>query len=56
MGCECILSGISPIIAQTLVQIGADLSGISTTATLKDSFKEALLKLGATLGKKNSDE
>ncbi len=49
MGCECILSGISPEIAQTLVQLGAELGEIETTATLRDAFQLALGKLHYTI-------
>ena len=41
MGCTCILSGVSPGIAQTMVQLGIDLSGLSTKAVLKDAIEEA---------------
>jgi len=37
MGADCIISGISPAIAQTLVQLGVELGAIYTTATLKDA-------------------
>lgn len=46
MGCECILSGISPDIAQTLVQLGIELETIETTANLKSAFKTTLFKAG----------
>lgn len=46
MGCECTLSGISPDIAQTLVQLGIELETIETTANLKSPFKTTLLKSG----------
>lgn len=45
LGCECILSGISPNIAQTLVSIGVDLSGMTTKSNLRDAFKQALIKV-----------
>ncbi len=38
MGSECVISSISPAIAQTLVQLGVDLGGVSTTASLKDAL------------------
>lgn len=37
MGSDCVISGISPAIAQTLVQLGVELGGVYTTATLKDA-------------------
>jgi len=41
MGCECILSGISPPVAQTVVQLGIDMESIHTKATLADALAEA---------------
>jgi rsbT co-antagonist protein RsbR len=45
LGAECILTGISPIIAQTLVTIGVDLGSIKTVATLNHGLESALKKL-----------
>lgn len=39
MGCTTILSGISPNVAQTIVNLGINLDGIKTTSTLKDALK-----------------
>ncbi|MDH5366017.1 MAG: protoglobin domain-containing protein [Cyclobacteriaceae bacterium] len=41
MGCSCILSGVSPTIAQTIVQLGIDLRGITTKSVLKDAVEAA---------------
>ncbi|WEK36496.1 MAG: STAS domain-containing protein [Candidatus Pseudobacter hemicellulosilyticus] len=41
MGAECIISGIRPEIAQTVVHLGIDLSGIVTKATLASALKHA---------------
>ncbi|OGR83017.1 MAG: sigma-B regulator RsbR [Elusimicrobia bacterium RIFCSPLOWO2_01_FULL_54_10] len=41
MGCGCIISGISPAIAQTLVHLGVELEGVITRATLKDALQWA---------------
>ncbi len=41
MGAECVISGIRPEIAQTVVQLGIDLSGIITKATLASALKYA---------------
>lgn len=38
LGAECIISGISPAIAQTIVHLGIDLSVIKTKATLQDAM------------------
>jgi rsbT co-antagonist protein RsbR len=41
MGAECIISGIRPEIAQTVVHLGIDLSGIVTKASLASALKHA---------------
>ena len=46
MGCECILSGISPAIAQTIVELGIDVGEIKTTATLRDALEGAFRRAG----------
>ncbi len=46
MGADCIISGIRPQIAQTIVQLGLDLSEVTTKATLADAFVVALARLG----------
>lgn len=48
MGCETILSGISPAIARTLVELGVNLGEVRTTATLRDSFEIALRVVGVS--------
>jgi rsbT co-antagonist protein RsbR len=45
MGAECIISGIRPQIASTIVHLGVDLGDVSTKATLADAFAVALKKL-----------
>ncbi len=42
MGTECIISGIRPQIAQTIVHLGVNLDGVLTKATLAEAFKMAL--------------
>jgi len=42
MGADCIISGIRPEIAQTIVHLGIDLSQIVTKATLASALKHAL--------------
>ncbi len=42
LGTECIISGISPAIAQTIVHLGIDLSSINTKATLQDAMIYAM--------------
>jgi rsbT co-antagonist protein RsbR len=46
MGAECIISGIRPQIAQTIVHLGIDLQGITTKATLADALSIALKTTG----------
>ena len=46
MGAECIISGIRPQIAQTIVHLGVDLGDVITKATLADAFKLALSRAG----------
>jgi rsbT co-antagonist protein RsbR len=48
MGAECIVSGIRPQIAQTMVHLGVDLSVVSK-ATLSEAFALALRKLNRTV-------
>ena len=38
MGADCIISGIRPQIAQTIVHLGIDLQGVTTKATLADAL------------------
>jgi rsbT co-antagonist protein RsbR len=49
MGVDCIVSGVRPQIAQTIVHLGVDLGNIVTKATLADAFKMALKGMGASL-------
>ncbi len=49
MGAECIISGIRPQIAQTIVHLGIDLGDVITKASLADAFRAALDKVGADL-------
>ena len=46
MGADCIISGIRPQIAQTIVHLGVDLGAVVTKATLADAFAIALKRLG----------
>ena len=46
MGAECIISGIRPHIAQTIVHLGVDLGDVTTKATLADAFRVALSRTG----------
>jgi rsbT co-antagonist protein RsbR len=46
MGARCILTGVSPVIAQTMVQLGIDLTQIITRAQMSDGIKLALEMTG----------
>jgi rsbT co-antagonist protein RsbR len=52
MGAECIISGIRPQIAQTIVHLGVDLQGVITKANLADALAWALKRTGNTIGGK----
>ncbi len=45
LGTHCVITGISPFIAQTLTQIGVELRGVKTLATLRDGIQECLQHL-----------
>ena len=46
MGADCIISGIRPQIAQTIVHLGVELGSVLTKATLADAFAVAMRRLG----------
>jgi rsbT co-antagonist protein RsbR len=49
MGADCIISGIRPQIAQTIVHLGVDLSAVTTKASLADAFSVALKRSGSSV-------
>jgi rsbT co-antagonist protein RsbR len=51
MGAECIISGVRPQIAQTIVHLGVDLQGVMTKANLSDALALALRRLGLTVAR-----
>ena len=51
MGADCIISGIRPQIAQTIVHLGIDLSSVATKASLADAFALALKRRGLAVGR-----
>jgi rsbT co-antagonist protein RsbR len=51
MGADCIISGIRPQIAQTIVHLGVDLGAVVTKATLADAFRVALQRTGLAVQK-----
>ncbi len=59
MGAECLISGIRPQIAQTIIHLGVDLTDVTTKATLADAFAVALRRSGLSVvkdGKRQSSE
>ena len=46
MGCESTISGVSPAIAQTIVDLGIEVGRIKTTATMKDALADAFARVG----------
>ncbi len=48
MGADCIISGVRPQIAQTIVHLGINLLDVTTKATLSAAFAVALQRLGVT--------
>jgi rsbT co-antagonist protein RsbR len=49
MGCECTISGVSPAIAQTVVELGVEVGNVSTTANLRDALTYAFRKTGVEI-------
>ena len=56
MGADCIISGIRPQIAQTIVHLGVDLQDVVTKATLADAFAIALRRLNLSVQKMQSSK
>ena len=51
MGADCIISGIRPQTAQTIVHLGVDLADVATKATLADAFRLALNRTGSAINR-----
>ena len=51
MGADCIISGVRPQIAQTIVHLGVDLQGVTTKANLADALALALKRTGVSFTK-----
>ena len=51
MGCQCVISGISPAVAQTLVHLGIELGDVETKATLKDALEHGFRLLRLEISK-----
>ena len=54
MGADCMISGIRPQIAQTIVHLGVELGNVSTKATLADAFALALQRTGRMVTKRTA--
>jgi rsbT co-antagonist protein RsbR len=54
MGADCIISGIRPQIAQTIVHLGVELKDVITKASLADALKLAMRKIGLTVHKQTA--
>jgi rsbT co-antagonist protein RsbR len=50
MGAECVISGIRPQIAQTIVHLGVELQGVTTKSSLADAFAVVLARRGLSVG------
>lgn len=46
LGTRCVLTGLSPAVAQTLVEIGADLSEVTTLRSLREGLRHCLASIG----------
>lgn len=55
MGADCIISGIRPQIAQTIVHLGIDLRGVVTKGNLADALAIALERRGLSVARRHSD-
>jgi rsbT co-antagonist protein RsbR len=56
MGADCMISGIRPQIAQTIIHLGVDLGEVTTKATLADAFSVALKRGGYRMVKQIDDK
>jgi rsbT co-antagonist protein RsbR len=51
MGCECTISGVSPSIAQTMVDLGIEVGKVKTTSTMKDALADAFHRVGMEIAR-----
>ena len=49
MGAQCIISGISPKIAQTMVQLGVDVGEVRTRSSIRNALTDALTAVGVAI-------
>lgn len=52
MGCRCIISGISPAVAESLVHLGIDLGDVATNSSLCDALGDAFANMELEVKKK----
>lgn len=55
MGCTCIISGVSPAVAQTIVELGIFTNELQTTSQMQDALVEALRITGLFIANKNKN-
>jgi len=55
MGADCLISGIRPQIAQTIVHLGVELTDVVTKASLSDAFAVALRRHGLSIQRVKND-
>lgn len=56
MGADCIISGIRPQIAQTMVHLQIDLSTVTTKATMAEALRAALQRIGYRITKDSNSQ
>ncbi len=54
LGAECVITGIRPEVAQTIVHLGVDLTGVETLSNLSEGLKWALNRLEFVINKKKN--
>ena len=54
LGAECVITGIRPDVAQTIVHLGVDLTGVETLSNLSEGLKWALSRLDFVINKKKN--
>jgi rsbT co-antagonist protein RsbR len=55
MGCESTISGVSPAIAQTIVDLGIDVEEVNTTGNMRSALLEAFEKQGLEIKEINKE-
>jgi rsbT co-antagonist protein RsbR len=49
VGCECIISGMSPHVAKSIVDLGVHLEGINTSTSIKEALEYAFKVIGVNI-------